>query len=125
MTAAAIPVLTRDHAQHTEYVAGCGVCRFDFEARHALPGPGGLPRYWDVTLHMYGQTEQWGTDIAGAWRELRACGFVETYWNWRHADYLGGNNVYGTTQQFSVRHEFRSPVTGGGATLSFKEEQRR
>jgi hypothetical protein len=127
-----VPELTRAHGEHSQFVPGCGVCRFEFEARLAaqLANDPLWPRYRDVTLRCEAGDDAtdetgFGDDYAGAWRELAEGGFTETYWHWHEASYHGGNNVYGTTQAFRVRHTFRDPHSGRWAWLTYIVERRR
>jgi hypothetical protein len=85
-------------------------------------------RYWQVKLIVGREQKKpidLGTDYTAGLDWLREHGYTETHWNWEDRRYLGGNNVWGKTQQFWVHVAFRNPETGQSAWLDYKSEEKR
>jgi hypothetical protein len=84
-------------------------------------------RYWGVQLRIDKNKLpiELGTDHTAGLDWLHDNGFTETHWNWEDRRYLGGNNVWGKTQEFWVSVAFRNPETGQSAWLDYKSEEKR
>lgn len=112
--------ITAQHAEHAEFTAYCGTCKFN-QLLELAAQPGQDSRYQDIRLYFHG--EDYERDITSrleALRLLQRRGFIETYWNWHRSSYSGGRVNYGT-QHLSVSDTFRNPATGQSATMHYNE----